>query len=264
MAPQSTTDLFDGATITLIQDTPSQWAEGAPIDCTTNVAASHAAYWEQYRAAVAEAYPSATVVLDTPWRQHSRPGDIDVELASGDEWSQAAEDERAEIHRIGETVYERGEFWVEVAPLRERGVYAFVHRGETVHVVATAGDQGGYVLYTPAEWIDGSQADWEIAAGGDLRFQGDPWIVGLRIEDLEDTGFDAGDDDEFRGQVGTRPSMGTDWPVIAVVRRCEPGQTDQGEPVAWWVTTLCNGAYDGEGGGVDTFAEAVAWAVETE
>lgn len=148
-------------------------------------------------------------------------------------------------------------------PLRERGVYR-IPGFDGLYVVACAGDDGGYVLDTPDEWLAGDTADWEIDVDGVLTFQGDRARGGgILVGELEDTGFDA-TADTFEGQIGVRPSMGTDWPVIAVISRTDPGQTDEGEPVAWWVNTRCNGSYDGEGGGTTTFGEAVAYATSDD
>ena len=112
MTAQTTATIFDGATITLIQ--PFKAADLFD-DCETDgvdIDASAEAYWEEYRAAVAEAYPTATVRIDTPWQQHSKPFHIDVDTADGD-WSDQHEDAQAAIHAIGEMVFERGTFWVE-------------------------------------------------------------------------------------------------------------------------------------------------------
>lgn len=111
MNAQATT-IFDGATITLIQPYnaadlfENSETEGADIE------ASAEAYWNEYRAAVAEAYPLATVRVDTPWQQYSKPFGINVDGLDG-EWSQQHEDEQARIHSIGEYVWDRGSFWVE-------------------------------------------------------------------------------------------------------------------------------------------------------
>lgn len=87
--------------------------DGVEIDDATDIEASADAYWQEYRDAVAEAYPSATVEVDTPWRQYDKPYAIDIEISDGDEYGSEFEDERMAIHGIGEDVFERGTFWVE-------------------------------------------------------------------------------------------------------------------------------------------------------
>lgn len=130
--------------------------------------------------------------------------------------------------------------------LRERGVYTAIVNGTEYYWI-----HADNVLYIPDEWVDGAPADWDIDSSGRLCFQGDAVRGGgLAAIDLDDTGFTA-DGDEITGQIGVAPSLGTDWPIVAVLLRDDNG--------AWWLDQIVNGGRTqcGEGG---TFDETIAWA----
>lgn len=193
MTTTTATD-FAGVTITLREESAADFVQNIADLSETNVQASYDAYLAALCAAVAAEYPGAVVetsrhdaYANTVSVDRSVDGAAEIEYRVYDELFR-----EMRLHDLAQDIWERNDFWVAVEPLRENGVYTFRTDVETITVVATPGDPGGYVLYTIDEWLNDSLADWTINRQGYLEFQGDQWdAAGLRIEDLEETGLGA-------------------------------------------------------------------------
>jgi hypothetical protein len=53
-----------------------------------------------------------------------------------------------------------------------RATHVIATSARRIYVRAAPTEDGGYILYTPAEWESCDNADWELDPEGVLRFQG--------------------------------------------------------------------------------------------